>query len=1348
MPPEKIAGRFAMAEKLSLEDLKERVKEFEKEVAEHKKPEEELRLHSEILNQMAEGVYLIRTSDGVIVYANEMFESMFGYDHGELVGKHVSIVNAPNERIPEEVSNEIIQSLNEDGTWSGEVHNIKKDGTLFWCYANVSTFDHHEFGRVWVAVHEDISDRKEAEKKLSNSLQRAQYLADIVRDASVGIGDGYPDGGVGLCNNAFQQLTGYSEEELKRINWTEVLTPPQWREYEIAKLEELDRTKRPVHYEKEYIRKDGSRVHAELVVHPRLGDDGNVESYFAFITDITQRKQAQDALRNAHEELEQRVEERTAKLLKVNEQLKLEIEERKQAQKTLRESEEKYRQLFESLQEGIWGIDKDAYTTFVNPRMAEMLGYTVDEMTGRHLFEFMDERGIEICKVNLAKREKGIKEQHEFEFMHRDGSRVFTLIETYSQINSDGSYSGTVASVMDITKRKQAEKALRESEEKYRTQFEKALDAIFIADAETGIILDCNQAGSELVGRAKSELIGKQQRILHGPEEIEGEFNWTFKHHLREKEGQALETKLITKNGQTRDVAIKASIFELNGKKVVQGIFRDVTDEKQGRAEVETLKQRIEFILGVTKTGLDIIDSDYNIRYIDPEWAKVYGDPTGRKCYEYFMDQSDVCPVSGVTSAKETKSPTVTEEVLVKERNRPIQVTTIPFQNDKGEWLFAQINVDISERKRAEEALKEERNKAQKYLDIAGVMIVAVDAAGDVTLINKKGCEVLGYEQGEILGKSWFDNFLPERMRDEVKGVSLKLLGGEVEPAKYYENQVLTKNGQERLIAWHNTVLRDEAGDIIGHLSSGDDITERKQTEEALRASEQRYRTLLENLPQKIFHKDRDSVYVSCNETYASDLRIKPEEIKGKTDYDFFPQELAEKYRMDDQRIVTLGNTEEFEEKYFQNGQEMWIQTVKTPVKDGDGSITGVLGMFWDITEKKKAEEENNRLQAQLQQAQKMEAIGTLAGGIAHDFNNILAAIMGYTELVMEDVPEGSTAKSNLKEIFKAGIRARDLVGQILAFSRQSEHEQKPLQPTSIIKEALKLLRASLPTTIEIRQNIGGQSNTILADPTQIHRVLMNLCTNAAHAIQEKGGLGVLGVTLDDVDVDADAAAQHPDLKPGPYARLTVSDTGCGMDHTVLERAFDPFFTTKTVGKGTGMGLSVVHGIVKEHGGAILADSKPGKATTFQVFLPKIETQEAQHEAIGPLHTGNERILFVDDEKAVVAVGKKSLERLGYEVVAKTSSIEALEAFRAQPDKFDLVITDLTMPNMTGIELQKELVAIRQDIPVILCTGFGQTVSEENAKAMGIKQLIMKPFLKIEIAKTIRRVLDNPSALS
>ena len=346
-----------MAEKLSFEDLKKCVKELEKEVAEHKKAEEGLRLHSEILDQMTEGVYLLRTSDAVIVYVNEMFESMFGYDRGEVIGKHVSIVNAPSERRPEEVANEIIQSLNEDGTWRGEVHNIKKDGTLFWCCANISTFDHCEFGQVWIGVHQDISDRKEAEKKLSNSLQHAQYLADIVRHASVGIGDGYPDGSVGLCNKAFQQLTGYSEEELKRINWTEVLTPPEWREYEISKLEELRRTKRPVLYEKEYIRKDGSRVSAELVVHSRLGDDRNVKSYFAFITDITKRKQAEEALR---------------------------------------ESEARYHSLYDTMREGVAihevvydasGEAKDYIILDVNPSYEKILGLKKEKAVGRKASE-------------------------------------------------------------------------------------------------------------------------------------------------------------------------------------------------------------------------------------------------------------------------------------------------------------------------------------------------------------------------------------------------------------------------------------------------------------------------------------------------------------------------------------------------------------------------------------------------------------------------------------------------------------------------------------------------------------------------------------------------------------------------------------------------------------------------------------------------------------------------------------------------------------------------------------------------------------------------------------------------
>ncbi|MDP3029139.1 MAG: GAF domain-containing protein, partial [Deltaproteobacteria bacterium] len=379
--------------------------------------------------------------------------------------------------------------------------------------------------------------------------------------------------------------------------------------------------------------------------------------------------------------------------------------------------------------------------------------------------------------------------------------------------------------------------------------------------------------------------------------------------------------------------------------------------------------------------------------------------------------------------------------------------------------------------------------------------------------------------------------------------------------------------------------------------------------------------------------------------------------------------------------------------------------------------------------ETERAYEELRMTQRQLVQIQKMEAIGTLAGGIAHDFNNILTAIIGYTELAREAAPEGSRVQAHLQEVFRAGMRAKDLVQQILIFSRQSKQEQKPLQTDSIVKEGLKLLRASIPTTIEIRPNIERECGTVLGDPTQIYQVLVNLCTNAAHAMGEKGG--VLEVSLMNVDLDADAVAQHPGLKPGLYVRLTVNDTGHGMDRAVMEQIFHPFFTTKGPGEGTGMGLAVVHGIVKSHGGAITVDSEPGRGATFHVYFPRIERGRApEAEAAASVPTGSERILFVDDEKALVDMIKQMIESLGYKVAGRTSSIEALEAFRAQPDKFDLVITDQTMPNMTGKMLAKELLRIRPDIPIILCTGYSELITEEKAKAMGIRELVMKPVVR------------------
>jgi signal transduction histidine kinase/ActR/RegA family two-component response regulator len=383
------------------------------------------------------------------------------------------------------------------------------------------------------------------------------------------------------------------------------------------------------------------------------------------------------------------------------------------------------------------------------------------------------------------------------------------------------------------------------------------------------------------------------------------------------------------------------------------------------------------------------------------------------------------------------------------------------------------------------------------------------------------------------------------------------------------------------------------------------------------------------------------------------------------------------------------------------------------------------------------------RSEKQLQQVDKLQAIGTLAGGIAHDFNNILFPIIGYTQMAIEDVSENSQIRTNLEEVLKATHRAKDLVKQILAFSRQSSQEYRPLRLQTLIKEALKLLRASIPTTIEIVHNVDGTCGTTIGDPTQIHQVIMNLCTNAFHAMQETGGK--LKIDLTEVDIGVDDVLAKMGMKPRRYLQLEVIDTGHGMDPAVLERIFEPYFTTKDQGKGTGLGLSVAHGIVKSHGGDIRIYSKPGKGTTFRVYLPLFNNIATEYESIieETAARGTEHLLLVDDEEQIVKLEQQVLQRLGYHVTIRTSSLDALETFRKQPQKYDLVITDMTMPNMTGIELAPELMHIRSDVPVILCSGFSEMITEERAKAIGVREYVQKPVAISVLAKTIRKVLDK-----
>jgi len=491
---------------------------------------------------------------------------------------------------------------------------------------------------------------------------------------------------------------------------------------------------------------------------------------------------------------------------------------------------------------------------------------------------------------------------------------------------------------------------------------------------------------------------------------------------------------------------------------------------------------------------------------------------------------------------------------------------------------------------------------------------------------------------------------------------------------------------------------------------------------------------------------DLNGYFMDVNEFFLNMLGYSEHELFGNTIFKICHPEDAD---------VVAGSLEQlkkgeiefdsYEQRFLNSeGHTSWALVSTSLLYDSEGNPLHFISLYQDLTDKKMAEKENTKLEARLRQAQKMEAIGTLAGGIAHDFNNILSGIMGYAQLGMLESDRESDNYRWLQGVQEACDRASELVRQILTFSRQGEHERTPIQIHLIVKEALKLLRATLPLNIEIQEKISSESDVILADSTQIHQLVMNLCTNAYHSMLDQGG--TLEIILQPEDLSPGIQAQQLDLQPGPYTKLTISDTGCGMDNATLNKIFDPYFTTKEADKGTGLGLSVVHGIVESHGGVISANSDPGQGTRFEVLFPQMAMdKKAKKDKVESIPTGSESILLVDDEDAVVETGKAILEKLGYRVKVHTDPQKAHDEFAAHGDDFDLVITDMSMPYLTGEELSKRLMEIRPDIPILLCTGYSDQLDAANAYAMGIKKFLLKPLEMGELATVIREVLDEDS---
>ena len=635
----------------------------------------------------------------------------------------------------------------------------------------------------------------------------------------------------------------------------------------------------------------------------------------------------------------------------------------------------------------------------------------------------------------------------------------------------------------------------------------------------------------------------------------------------------------------------------------------------------------------------------------------------------------------------------------------------------------------------------------QFCFDNAGVGIFRISADARILMVNDQAARSLGYSKEELAEMSIFaiDPFVNSGNWPAVWQRLIDNGGYDV-----FETRHRRKDGREIAVEITSNLLEYEERPFS--ICFVQDITERKHAKQALEDSERRYRDLFNEAPVMYVITDNreEEPYIrDVNKMFLDLLGYRREEVINTPMARYYTKDSIERMRAKNgYRKVLEGDFLDTERELVSSTQKVIHALVHSlPEYDADGRVSGTRVMLLDITERKQVERDAKRMEAQLLQSQKMEAIGTLAGGIAHDFNNILSAVIGYAELALYDADENSPVHRNLRQIYTAGLRARDLVQQILTFSRKDERELGLLPPVPLVKEALKLLRSSLPATIEIHQRFESDDIApILADPTQIHQIIMNMCTNAAHAMEPDGGR--LGVVLSQVCLSERDIRLHPDIVPGHYLKLSIQDTGRGIPPEIMSKIYDPYFSTKEKGKGTGLGLAVVHGIVQNLGGAISVYSEPNCGTTFNIYIPSqlnqppvIQVEEFK------LPFGCEHILLVDDEPTILDIGEQLLKRLGYGVSTADGSVAALEMFRQAPQDYDLVLTDMTMPKMAGDRLSLELLAIRPDLPIILCTGFSANISPEKALEMGIKAFIYKPIVEAELAHIIRKVLDeNPSS--
>jgi len=714
----------------------------------------------------------------------------------------------------------------------------------------------------------------------------------------------------------------------------------------------------------------------------------------------------------------------------------------------------------------------------------------------------------------------------------------------------------------------------------------------------------------------------------------------------------------------------------------------------------------------------------------------------GSICFLYISKQI-VATITGLEKVQKT----------LEDQNDQITI-----KSDELSRVMQQFEEQNAVFEKSQKELKAKEIDQRIIFDNSPLGIIRYDEQGEIKECNDKFVKLMGSTREQLIGFSTAKNSssvmkkaLNKALNGELVNIEdryTSITGNKTLDLRVIFNPVTPQNLPTPVIASVEDITKrknaetqlqksySELEDIIQAKTSElvNEIEDRKAAHDALLKSEEKYRSILESMQDAYFELDSKGRLIFFNNSLRELLGYTEEEVGDLTYEDIIDKAEQKRIFQTFNKVYVTGQTSQL--VYFiciaKGGVRKNVGIIVSLMKNKKRKPIGFQGLARDVTEQ-------HRMEKTIQQTQKMEAIGHLAGGIAHDFNNILGGIIGYTQLIKTHTLEQSKIQGYVEHVMKASERATELVKQILLFSRETESEKKPCDLAQVAREVIKLLRASIPSTIEIKHRFKKELSPVLADPTQIHQVFMNLCSNASYAMKEKGGS--LKLNLIDVLITEKTRKNSPELKCGEYIKLSVSDNGMGMKKKVLDKIFDPYFTTKEIGSGTGLGLATVHGIVKNHHGIIQVESKIGVGTQFHLFFPVVKKEIDENEDLAEVPQGTENILFVDDEEYLARVGKEMLEDYGYSVESVTSSKKALKLFTKNPDRFDLVITDYTMPEMTGDKLIREIRSISATIPIIMCTGI--SIDSENLENLELAKLLIKPLDMDDMLRNIREVLDE-----